>query len=65
MVETENGESFNRLNLDMSGHPVDGKKGLGNSFYGNVKKFEKGLKFRNEFGNDAIFYPAINYLGSS
>lgn len=49
----------------MSGHPADRGKGLGSSFYKGVEEFDKGLKFRNGFGNDAIFYRAINYMGSS
>jgi hypothetical protein len=64
LLETDQPESFNNLNLDLGGNPIDLKKGLENSFYKNVTEFEKGLKFRNAFGNDSIFYPAINYLGS-
>ena len=61
LVETAEGSSFNKLNVDMSGHPIDKCKGLENSFYNNVKEFEKGLKVRNGFGNSAKFYPAIKY----
>ena len=61
LVETVDGSSFNKLNVDMTGNPVDQPKGFENSFYKNVSDFEKGLKDRNGFANNSIFYPAINY----